>query len=285
VNYGLWLARNGYSPETVKERTHKIRMLARRVGLLDGEAIKAYVANSQYKGNTKAGVFTAYKSYCKFNGFEFTIPKVTIEDTIPFVPTEQEIDALVSASGRKLGTFLLSLKEIGGRVGELMRAQWIDIDPETGIINVRPEKKGRARQVKLSSRLLAMIARLPKKNQYIFAKSRAGSLRNNLCNVRARVADRLQNPRVARITFHSIRHWYATRIYWSTKDLLFTQKSLGHRSLQSTLRYTQLVNWQNEDCFHSKAVRTTEEAQELVAQGWEFVTTTPDQVMLFRQRK
>ena len=60
VNYGLWLARNGYSSETVKERTHKLRMIARRVGtLLDGEALKDYVAKSQYRGNTKAGIFTS----------------------------------------------------------------------------------------------------------------------------------------------------------------------------------------------------------------------------------
>ncbi len=58
-------------------------MIARRVGtLLDGEALKDYVAKSQYRGNTKAGIFTSYKSYCKFKGFQFTIPRVIIEDTI-----------------------------------------------------------------------------------------------------------------------------------------------------------------------------------------------------------
>ena len=47
VNYELWLARNGHSSETVKERTKKLRMLARRVGtLIDGEALKDYVAKS-----------------------------------------------------------------------------------------------------------------------------------------------------------------------------------------------------------------------------------------------
>jgi integrase len=260
-------------------------MLARRVGLLDGEAIKAYVARSQYKGNTKAGIFTSYKSYCKFKGYDFIIPKVTIEDTIPFVPTEHEVDALISASGRKLGSFLLMLKETGARTGELMRSQWIDLDPDTGILNIRPEKNGRARQVKLSNSLQAMVSRLPKKNGYIFAKSRTGSLRNNLCNVRARLADRLQNPRLLRVSFHSFRHWYATKTYWQTKDLLYTQRSLGHKSLQSTLRYTQLVNWANENNYHAKAVTTTNEAEELIASGWQYVATSPEGAMLFRKPK
>jgi integrase len=286
VNYALWLARNGYSPETVKERAHKIRMISRRVGtLLDGEAVKDYVARSQYKGSTKRGIFTSYASYAKFKGFTFAIPRVTLEDTIPFIPLEAEIDCLISASGRKLGTFLLMLKETGARTGELMREEWADLDPDTGVLNIRPEKRGRARQVKLSNRLLSMVSRLPKKNGYIFAKSRTGSLRNNLDNVRARLADRLQNPRLLRISFHSFRHWYATKTYWSTKDILFTQKALGHRSLQSTLKYTQLVNWAQENNFHAKAVTTTTEAEGLIAQGWQYVATSPEGAMLFRKPK
>ena len=45
VNYGLWLARNGHSPEILKARTEELRMLSRRIGtLLDDEVVKDYVA-------------------------------------------------------------------------------------------------------------------------------------------------------------------------------------------------------------------------------------------------
>lgn len=52
----------------------------------------------------------------------------------------------------------------------------------------------------------------------------------------------------------------------------------------STLVHTQLVSFEGDD-YHSATARTTEEAQKLVEEGFEFICTTPEDIMLFRKRK
>jgi len=43
-----------------------------------------------------------------------------------------------------------------------------------------------------------------------------------------------------RITFHSLRHSYATHLYESTHDLYLTQRSLGHATGEMTKRYAKM---------------------------------------------
>jgi len=47
-------------------------------------------------------------------------------------------------------------------------------------------------------------------------------------NYRKRLAQKLQNPRLRRITFHTIRHWKATMEYSRTKDILHVQQLLDY---------------------------------------------------------
>jgi hypothetical protein len=59
---------------------------------------------------------------------------------------------------------------------------------------------------------------------------------------------------------------------------------LGHRNIQNTLIYTQLVEFETDD-YHEATATTTEEAKQLLESGFEYVCTTPENIMLFRKRK
>ena len=80
-----------------------------------------------------------------------------------------------------------------------------------------------------------------------------------------------------------MRHWKATMEYQKTKGILHVMKMLGHRNIQTTLVYTQLVNFEGNE-FHSATAETIEEAKKLVETGFEFVCTH-NNTMLFRKRK
>jgi hypothetical protein len=54
-----------------------------------------------------------------------------------------------------------------------------------------------------------------------------------------------------------------TMEYAKTKDILHIMKALGHRNIQNTLLYTQLVNFKSDE-FHSTTAKTVQEAQKLV---------------------
>ena len=58
---------------------------------------------------------------------------------------------------------------------------------------------------------------------------------------RKRIAKKLQNPRLQRITFHTFRHWKATMEYHRTKDNLYVKQVLGHKRIENTLIYVQLA--------------------------------------------
>lgn len=71
--------------------------------------------------------------------------------------------------------------------------------------------------------------------------------------------------------------------YHKTKDILHVMRILSHRSINNTLKYTQLVNFQNDD-YVSKVANTIEEACELVEAGFEYVCDI-EGTKIFRKRK
>ncbi|MGC8999340.1 MAG: tyrosine-type recombinase/integrase, partial [Candidatus Bathyarchaeia archaeon] len=102
--------------------------------------------------------------------------------------------------------------------------------------------------------------------------------------VKKKVAKKLQEPSLLTIRLYDLRHYYATMLYYKTKDILLVKQQLGHKKLETTLIYTQLVNFNEEDEYYSAIAKTTQEAQKLIEQGFEYVTTF-EGIMLFRKRK
>ncbi len=139
------MKREGYAESSIKN-VHKILVkLAARLGdLLDGDSVKDFVAQMDAKGGTKKNNLLAYALYSKWKGYKFDLPRISnTEPEIPFIPLENELDALISGSSLKLSTFLQLLKETGCRVGEVQRLQWTDLDAGASIVNIRAEKGSR----------------------------------------------------------------------------------------------------------------------------------------------
>ncbi|MGD0422995.1 MAG: site-specific integrase [Candidatus Bathyarchaeia archaeon] len=175
------------------------------------------------------------------------------------------------------------------RIGEALDTKWTDIDLNRGTVNVTPEKHGHARQLKLSNNLTAMLNRLPRKWPLIFRNPKTPkenmihTFRRHYINQRRRVADKLQNPRIEAITFHTMRHFYATMLYSKTRDLLLVKEKLGHRAIQNTLIYTHLVNFESDE-YVSKVATTVGEAQQLIEAGFDYVCDVGEN-KLFKKRK
>lgn len=73
-------------------------------------------------------------------------------------------------------------------------------------------------------------------------------------------------------------------LYYRTKDILLVKQQLGHKKLETTLVYTQLVNFNEENDYHSATAKTIDEAKALIEQGFDYVTEI-DGIKLFRKRK
>jgi integrase len=109
-------------------------------------------------------------------------------------------------------------------------------------------------------------------------------MRSNFYRRRRTLAKRLGNPNLEKITFKTIRHWKATMTYHKTKDILYTQKILGHKSLKNTLVYTHLVEFESDDSFTVKVASSIEEFKQLLELGFEYVSDYGN-VKVLRKRK
>jgi integrase len=284
VEYAFWMQKEGYAENTIIRRVKLLSTLTKRqANLLDPESIKAAIAKQQtWSLKTKELAVETYSCFLKMVGGTWKPPKYRAPRTLPFIPTEQEINQLIAGCNNKTSTFLQLLKETAARCGETWQLRWIDFNLETKTVRITPEKGSEPRQLKIGDKLVAMRNTLPKHQRKPFQ----GSMRHFSRTFRAqrkRIASKLKNDRINKITFHTFRHWKAKTEYAKTKDMLHVMKMLGHKNIQNTLLYTQLISFESDD-FHSATAKTIQEAQKLVETGFEYVTDF-DGVKLFRKRK
>ena len=128
----------------------------------------------------------------------------------------------------------------GKRKGEASCPKWMNLVMERHIITLnQPEKGGKARIFNVSCELIGMLNTLPKTCQKVFGET--SDKKSSFYGTRKTLARKLQNPRLQRIGFHTLRHWKATMLYHQTKDILYIEEFLGHRKVETTLLYIQLA--------------------------------------------
>ena len=69
--------------------------------------------------------------------------------------------------------------------------------------------------------------------------------------------------------------------YAKTKDILHVMQMLGHKNIQNTLLYTQLISFQSDE-FYSATAKTVQDAQKLIEAGFEYVCEFND-VKIFKK--
>lgn len=285
----LYMKRQGYSEETIRLNRIALKVLSERgADLYNPESVKDVIAKQKWSPNRRKNVINAYTMFLKLNKMTWEPPRCTVTESIPFIPTEQEIDCLIAAAPRKLSAFLLLIKETAMRRGEAQRIKWTDIDSERNIITLNePEKRSNPRMWKVSPQLIAQLNALPKNGEKVF-NCRADSLKGAFLTLRKKQALKLQNPRLLKIGFHTIRHWKATMLYHKTKDPLYVRDFLGHKSMKNTEKYVNIerkifADYGNEE-FTVKVAQTPQELVTLLEAGFEYVCQK-DNLIFLRKRK
>ena len=285
----MWMRKQGYRESTIQPCIRSLRAIAKRTNLLDPESVKTYLASAQLSENRKEKLTHDLTRFYRYNNIRFEKPNYRRIEKLPFIPLESVVDQLISGVGKKTATFLQLLRETGARPGEAWNLRWVDIDFEKHTVNITPEKDSRARQLRISFRLAAMLQQLPHSWEYLFRDPKTDPLRSiqnfhrNFCAQRKNLAKRLQNPRLNSISFRTLRHFKATMEYHRTKDILHVMQLLGHRSIKNTLVYTHLVNFEGDE-YICKVANTIDEAKALVESGFDYITDI-DSTKLFRKRK
>lgn len=165
---------------------------------------------------------------------------------MPFIPLESKIDSLIGGLGPKLSVFTRLVKETGARPMEIFQLKWPDVDNESNTISITPEKGSRPRRPRITGNTMTGVMSQPRVSLYVFHLEKGDyeeQYRNFLrkcADQRKKIADRLQNPRIRRISFKTLRHWKPSMLYSKTKDLLPEM----HPNLQNSClpKNSQLLN-------------------------------------------
>jgi integrase len=282
----MWkLKKEGYSDVTISIYGYILKNLLKKgADLHNPENVKEIIAVQKCSAARKSVIVKAYALFIKYQGLKWNPPKYKHVEKLQFIPTEKDIDDLIAGCNGKIAAFLQLIKETAIRRGEAFNLKWTDIDLINNTVRISPEKGSNPRIFKMPNRLAIMLNNMPKKSEKVFSYRNIICLERLFRQQRAKVARKLANPRILQIHFHTLRHWKATMEYAKTKDILYVMQLLGHKSIKNTLKYTQLINFESEE-YVCKAATTTKEAAQLVEAGFQYICTTPENVMLFRKRK
>ena len=290
LEYALWLKNSGKSEATIFGRVKLLRRLTKRgANLYDTESLKKTIAEQKWSNGMKNNAVDAYSSFLKMAGGEWEPPLYKVVRKIPFIPKETEIDQLIAGSSKRMSTFLQLLKETGARCGEIWQLKWLDIDLESKVINITPEKNSNPRVTHLSNKAIEMLQTLPKNygdRVFSFQHMRIDNYAVNFQRQRRKLANKIGNQRIMQIHFHTLRYWKGTMLYHSYKDMYYVRQRLGHKSIKNTLLYVQLEEalFQGECEYISKVAKTEKEICALIESGFEYVTEF-DGAKIFKKRK
>jgi integrase len=289
VEFIWFMKKQGYSEATIRTYSAKIRKLVNLgVDLFDPESVKEILAKHDLSSSYKNVIIATYTLFLKTQGMKWDPPMCKVTRKLPFIPTERELDDLIAGCGKKTTAFLQLLKETAMRKGEASSLKLEAVDLQRRILTLNnPAKRGTSRIFNLSSKLVNMLASLPKRNEYLFGTSNKRSRASVFYKERKRLAYKLGNPRLLKIGLHTFRHWKATTLYHQTRDPVLVKEFLGHRTLDTTLLYIQLEKAlfkAHDDEFIVKATKDTKKIEALLKVGFEYVCQKGG-LIFFRKRK
>jgi integrase len=288
IQFKWYLFKNGYAEVTITSQAKLLRILKDRgANLFEPDSVKDIIAKQRWSSGRKVNAVNAYTNFLNYHGMTWNPPRYQRIDKLPFIPTENEVDQLISGCGQKVSIFLKILKETAIRRGEAFQLQWSDIDFKTQTLRITPEKGSNPRIFKLTTELIAMLNHLPRNADKIFGTGNVLDLQRTFQRQRNRLAYKLNNPRIKQITFHTLRHWKATMLYHQTKDVLYVMQFLGHKNINNTLKYIQLEHalfQVEDDQFSCKVASSIKEITALVESGFEYICDFND-AKVFRKRK
>ena len=165
---------------------------------------------------------------------------------LPGLLSASDVRSLIAATDNlKHRTLLCTCYGCGLRVSELVGLRVKDIDGERRVLRVERGKGDKDRDVDLSEAALSLLRRYwsqYRPSDWLFSNENT----NKALSVSTPQKVYMECKQAARIEkrggIHALRHAYATHQLEAGMPVHKLQRSLGHRSLESTMRYVHCVS-------------------------------------------
>jgi integrase len=179
------------------------------------------------------------------------IKRPTIDNRRTRFLTQDEATALLSELAKRskdIYDIALFSLHTGARAGEIFSLTWADTDFIAGTALLRDTKSNKNRHLYFTDKVREMlVGRKPtdaKKTDLVFP-DRNGNKIVQISDTFNRVIDSLKlnedvTDRRNKVTFHTLRHTYASILVQAGVDIYHVKELLGHSSITLTERYSHL---------------------------------------------
>jgi site-specific recombinase XerD len=183
-----------------------------------------------------------------------TLNQADLPERIPYARTPRKLPVVLSADevvafleavpGLKARAALTTAYAAGLRASEAAGIKVANIDSRRMVIRVEQGKGGRDRYVMLSPQLLGILRsywKLTRPAHWLFpGRDGEHPIGPTVLHAACRSACAASGLS-KRVTVHTLRHSFATHLLESGTDIRIIQALLGHSSLNTTARYTQVA--------------------------------------------
>ncbi|MBF7071736.1 tyrosine-type recombinase/integrase [Aliarcobacter butzleri] len=160
---------------------------------------------------------------------------------------QELLEILQKRENKRLYELTALLLFTGARFSEVARLTWSDINFNTNLIYFVSSKDGNARYIKMSNRVLEVVNTLYKnKINNLVIPTINGNKYEKMPKEWQIEVDKLipgnDNANKDRLTTHSLRHTHASWLAQSGVDILHIKEQLGHKKIETTMRYSHLID-------------------------------------------
>ena len=201
------------------------------------EEIARIQAKALKKGNRSPQTMNRYMAFLKH------VLSLAVKDGRLRFLSDGEITRLREIMTSEDWSIVQFALETGLRQSEQFKARWEWVNLEQGVLTIPHSKSGRTRHVPLSEGALNILksSRSWIDSPFLFPSPiKAGQPRNGDDFARRIFYDGLKRAGIEGVTWHTLRHTFASRLVMAGVDIRTVQELMGHSTITMTMRYAHL---------------------------------------------
>ena len=152
------------------------------------------------------------------------------------VLSSEEEKSLIQNASPYLQDLIRFAVNTGLRIGEIFSLRWSNVDLKKGLLTIFSPKTEKLREVpiNLETRKVLEASWLGKKNEVVFYNPETGK---PFVDLKAGFGLACSKAGISGVTWHTLRHTFASRLVNRGVDIVTVKELLGHSSISVTMRY------------------------------------------------
>lgn len=153
------------------------------------------------------------------------------------VLSQEEQSRLVETATPVIQDIVLYALNTGSRIGEIFSLRWQNVDLERNLITVFSSKTQKTQLIPINGEVRRILEywALGRKSEFVFYNHATGK---PLVDLGAGLDLACKKAGITGVTWHTLRHTFASRLLERGVDIMTVKELLGHSTVTVTMRYT-----------------------------------------------